>query len=181
MHFLDHFVAPALQRLDLCLFERGWSTSALCEFIVRSRCDLTQFTIQECTLRGADLPDILLLVPNLRGLSIQHASPNTLTSKLMGSLTLRHEPHVLPKLETLHIDGWYLFRDEVLLSLLESRAPTSLTPCLGLNTMELVLRDREFTPSAVERLRALPGVYLALFCLNGQKNLERVVGDFPSR
>ncbi|KAJ7511468.1 hypothetical protein B0H11DRAFT_872548 [Mycena galericulata] len=172
--FFNWYTTPSLRRLQLTRFERGWSSPDVLHFLQRSRCDLTELTIEECPLRATDILDMSLLLPNLVKLVIKHATPNTLTDKFMEALTLHsNQPARLPKLATLHIDGSYLYREHTLLEMLESH--TSRLDA-GLHTVELVLRNRAIADPELARFRALEGIHLSLFCLDGEKRMYRVMG-----
>ncbi|KAJ7131572.1 hypothetical protein C8R43DRAFT_957068 [Mycena crocata] len=166
MDFLDLYTTPELQHLELSLFQHGFDAPRLCSFLRRSRCDLTHLVIKECFLRPREMLEVIVLLPVLEALSIQHASPNTLTNIVVDALA---QSTYLPALTTLHIDGSYLFRTEAFLTMLESRTAS-------LQRLEIILRDRALPEPALARFRDLQ-VDLCLFCFDEEKNMCRVSGD----
>jgi hypothetical protein len=118
--------------------------------------------------------ELLTAIPNLRTLAIHNVSPNTITDVVLRGLTAgTGQPACIAALITLRIDGSYLFQDAALLDMLESRRGA------GLKTAELVLRHRDVPAPMLERFKVLSWMDISVFCLNGEKNMHRLMGSIP--
>ncbi|KAK7023250.1 hypothetical protein R3P38DRAFT_1102414 [Favolaschia claudopus] len=121
---LNHSTAPALEKLALvhCTL-----TSAVPSFLDRSSAQLQTLEMDGASVRAVDLISLLRMVPTVKRLVLRKLLPNAVTDLVIQSLTIgafSADKVLLPMMTTLILDGGYLFGEEALMSMLESR----LTP-----------------------------------------------------
>ncbi|KAJ7794682.1 hypothetical protein B0H14DRAFT_2922466 [Mycena olivaceomarginata] len=168
---------PALESLKIT----GLSQPAgLGAFVQRSQCALTSLVIRRSSMRIADLLRIFDAQPNLKHFAMEEGiTPTAITGRLLEALIVNAaRPALLPNLTTLSIDGSYMFRDSVLLQMLESRTPAaelSSNLCASLDLVKLSIGNRMVKDEDVERSRALQGVEVSLYCLDREGELVEVI------
>ncbi|KAJ7467521.1 hypothetical protein FB451DRAFT_1369244 [Mycena latifolia] len=164
-NFFSSFTAPALESLEIAALMQP---AQLAAFLLRSQCALTRLVLHKSWVSMAELLQICASTPQLRHLAVQDGPATMVTERLLGPLTARAgSSALLPELESLVIEGTYMFRDASLVEMLESRS--------GLTRVRLMLLDRVVKDADVQRLKAMPGVDVSLECQNGARQLVRVL------
>ncbi|KAJ7610059.1 hypothetical protein FB45DRAFT_1038100 [Roridomyces roridus] len=165
---LEFITAPAVQVIDIVAGKAMQTPGAWAAFVQRSACHPHTLRLEEVGITSSDLLTFLTLLPSLHTLDLHNLRPGAITNKLLAPLTEDTGGVILPELKNLSISGSYLFSNAALLDLLESRAES-------LEHVQLRLTQRSFTEVELGRARAVKekGVDLALWCLNGQKNMAK--------
>ncbi|KAJ6460447.1 hypothetical protein C8R47DRAFT_1327675 [Mycena vitilis] len=179
--FFDHFTTPSLEVLDITTFVQVGNLS---RFILRSGCSLKTLKLKKCSVRISELLQIFEASPCLDSFSIEEGStptPTAVTDRLLEALTVNSDrAALLPSLTHILIDGEFVFRDESLLAMLESRTPAALASSPGYVPMELVelCLFRVVKDAHVQRLRALEAeqdIDVTLDCADNAGSIVRVI------
>ncbi|KAJ7895391.1 hypothetical protein B0H13DRAFT_2665119 [Mycena leptocephala] len=174
--FFDHYSSPALESLEISSLVQP---ANLGDFIQRSQCDLKTLVLKESSVRIAELLQIFEFSPSLDSVTVEDGTtPTAITDRLLAALTVHPESAaLLPKLTHLCIEGQYMFRDAILLEMLESRTVTALhdnSIYLPLELAELWL-ERVMVDADVQRFRDLEGVDVSLSLLDGDEDMVEVI------
>ncbi|KAJ7037168.1 hypothetical protein C8F04DRAFT_1332818 [Mycena alexandri] len=176
--FFDAFTAPALESLEVYALSQP---SNLGRFVQRSGYNLKTLVRRGSSVRIAELLQIFEFSPSLASFTMKDgATPTAIADRLLTALTVgadRHFSAFLPNLKHISIEGEYIFRDAILVAMLESRAASALgsrSTYVALDVVELTLH-RVVEDASVGRLRDLESVNVSLHCLDHEGELITVI------
>ncbi|KAJ7027557.1 hypothetical protein C8F04DRAFT_1294188 [Mycena alexandri] len=176
--FFDAFAAPVLESLEISYLSQP---SNLGGFVQRSGYNLKTLALQGSSVCIEELLQILKFSPSLTSFTMKDGATTTaITDRLLTALTVGADHNFnafLPNLKHISIEGEYIFRDAVLVEMLESRTVSVLGNSgtyAALNTVELTLH-RAVKEASVGRLRDLESVNVSLHCLDHDGELITVI------
>ncbi|KAK7051956.1 hypothetical protein R3P38DRAFT_3255198 [Favolaschia claudopus] len=125
---LKQSTALALKKLVLgCLDTCKLNISTVSSFLGRSSAQLHTLELNGTSVRAVHLISLLRMVPTVERLVLRNLLPYAVTNPLIQALTIgasSADKVLLPMMTSFHLGGGYLFKADVLISMLESR----LTP-----------------------------------------------------
>ncbi|KAK7051910.1 hypothetical protein R3P38DRAFT_3255158 [Favolaschia claudopus] len=158
MEILRRITAPALNQFHVVNL-KFWDTPPMLEFIKRSDFSLQTLVFFRVPIRAIDLVPILRAVPTVQTLFLEDLIPNAITNPVMDALTAHPATPaetVLPAMSTFVLAGAYLFGQDNLLTMLESRVtlPDLITPLTDVE-ISLPKLPIDMSPVALLRLDAI--------------------------
>ncbi|KAJ7437448.1 hypothetical protein B0H11DRAFT_2107192 [Mycena galericulata] len=177
MPVFNRLIAPALT--EIFLVDCGvWNSRNIESLVQRSGCHLQKLVLQRTRVRAVELLEFLPAIPTLHALILMDLFPNSITDLLIDALNLSSPSSFLPALNTLVLDGIYLFSTDKLLTMLESRTSVD-THCSPLTIIDITLSGREIAPPDLHRFAELRVAgYSRMGCLDQTKTpVEIHVGE----
>ncbi|KAK7051915.1 hypothetical protein R3P38DRAFT_2684573 [Favolaschia claudopus] len=152
MDVLARVTAPALRHFQ-AINLNYWDTPIMQAFVERSAFSLRTLVLYLVPTRVGELLDILRLLPTVETLFLEDLIPNAITNAAMEVLTPPTEI-LLPALSKFVLSGAYLFGEDRLLTMLESRI-TAANQTAALDVVAISLPHLILSAASLQRLNTI--------------------------